>query len=206
MRASRVAAALAVATFVLTATGSTQPVAPKLAAPAASAAQKAPVATVLILDRATVLNQSLAGKSMYAQFNALMDKMEADLAPEGKKLNADLDALEAMPASSAQREAKIKAVQARRTALEQSMQDRRSAIQAAVRKARAQLEQALKPVLEKIMVEREAVLLLDRGLVIRGGVDADVTALVIQRLNAAVPKIDVTPTVPATTPSSAKHP
>ena len=38
--------------------------------------------------------------------------------------------------------------------------------------------------------------MLDRGLVVLGATDLDVTAAVIQRLNTSLPKVTVTPVAP----------
>jgi hypothetical protein len=46
------------------------------------------------------------------------------------------------------------------------------------------------------MVERSSNLLLDRGLVVLGATQLDVTQTVITRLNTALPKVTVTPVAP----------
>ena len=46
------------------------------------------------------------------------------------------------------------------------------------------------------MIERSANLLLDRGLVVLGATDLDITQTVIGRLNTALPKVTVTPVAP----------
>ena len=196
-KAIAVAAALVAATFILAPVGTAQPV------PTATAPGKAANAAILFLDRATVQRQSAAGKDMYLQFEALMMKMRADFAPENQKLQTDLQALNSPPTTTANpevRRAKYNELQARRAALEKKIQDRQDALEAGLVQARTQLEKGLKPILEKIMREREANLLLDRGFIIRGGGDLDVTALVIQRLNVALPKIAVVPVTPPAAP------
>jgi Skp family chaperone for outer membrane proteins len=181
-----------------------KPVAP----PAVATVTKAPPAAVLFLDRETVIRQSAAGKSMFAQFNALMDKLEADMAPEAKKLQADYEALQQQSKSTPATALapKVQDLQTRRAAFEKKVQERKAAIQAGVTKARVQLEQQLKPVLQKILVERSANLLLDRGLIVLGGVDADITSLVIQRLDVALPKLTVTPAAPSQQPQKPATP
>jgi len=199
-KAFGVATAIAVATLFLSSGGSAQPLPPK-PKPAPAGVQPAPFAVVLYLDRGLVLRQSSVGKDLAAQVDALTKKMEADFAPESKKLQADIQALQdsatapspGQPQANAQQLAQIKAVDARRQAFQKKVQDRQSAIQAGFAQSRAQVEKALAPILETIMNERTANLLLDRGLVVLGAKDLDVTPLVIQRLNAALPKVTVTP-------------
>jgi Skp family chaperone for outer membrane proteins len=183
-----------------TASSSAQPAPAKPAAPkpAAAATGRAPQAVILFLDRGTVLRQSAVGKDMYKQVEALAKKMEADFAPENKKLQADVQDLQGKAAvlSAEVRQQKVKEIETRRAAFQKKVQDRQTAIQTGLANSRTQVEKALAPILEKIMVERGANLLLDRGLVVLGATDLDMTATVIQRLNTALPKVTVTPVAP----------
>lgn len=197
------AAAFAAVTLMVGTVGSSaQPVPAKPpvagAKPAAVATGKAPTAVILFLDRGTVLRQSSVGKDMYAQVEGLAKKMETEFSPENKKLQADVQALQNQAAvlSAEVRQQKIKELETRRAAFQKKVQDRQAAIQNGLGTARTTVEKALGPILEKIMVERGANLLLDRGLVVLGATDLDVTATVIQRLNTSLPKVVVTPVAP----------
>jgi outer membrane protein len=169
-------------------------------APAAAAAPagKAPVAVILFLDRGTVLRQSNVGKNMHGQVEALAKKMEADFSPENKKLQADVAAFQKQaPMMAAEaRQTKIKELEGRRAALQKKVQERQASIQQGLANARTSVEKALGPILEKIMIERGSNLLLDRGLVVLGHTQLDVTKTVIDRLNVALPKVTVTPVAP----------
>lgn len=160
----------------------------------AEAAAKAPAAVILFLDRGTVLRSSAAGKSIYAQVEALSKKMESDFAPENQKLQADIQSLQSQDETLTPdgRQAMVNALEQRRQAIQKKVQDRQAAIQAGLAAARSQLEKALGPILEKIMVERGANLLLDRGLVVLGAGEMDVTDEVITHLDAALPNVTVT--------------
>jgi Skp family chaperone for outer membrane proteins len=197
-------AALAVAALTFGATAAfaqpapAKPAAPTAAKPAAAPVGKAPAATILFLDRGTVLRQSSVGKDMYAQVEALAKKMEAEFSPENKKLQTDVAEFQkaASVMSPDARNKKIKELEGRRAAFQKKVQDRQAAIQAGLGNSRTQVEKALAPILEKIMVERGANLLLDRGLVVLGATNLDVTSAVITRLNTALPKVTVTPVAP----------
>jgi len=92
----------------------------------------------------------------------------------------------------------VKDLEGRRQALQKKVQDRQSSIQGGLATARTQIERALAPILEKLLTERKANLLLDRGLVVLGATELDITNEVIARLNKALPKVTVTPAaVPA---------
>ena len=220
--AAAAVSAFAAASMYLNANAaSTAPTPPKPTAAAAPAAPgapvaKAPQAVILFLDRATVLRQSAVGKDMATQVEAMVKKMEADFAPENKKLQADVQALQSQAAVLAPdvRQQKIKDLESRRQAFQKKVQDRQASIQAGLAQARTKVEQALGPILEKIMIERGANLLLDRGLVVLGATDLDVTASVIGRLNTSLPKVVVTLAAPppaapgaaGATPGPAAHP
>lgn len=181
--------------------GSTTAVAqpkPAAPAPAAAPAGKAPQAVIIFLDRSAVLRDSAAGKSMYVQVEALAKKLETDFSPENKKLQADVQALQGQAAvlSADARAQKVKEIEGRRVALQKKLQDRQASIQQGLANSRTQVEKALGPILEKIMIERNANLLLDRGLVVLGSTQLDVTKIVVARLNAALPKVTVTPVAP----------
>jgi outer membrane protein len=198
-----VAAFAAVTLMLGTAASSAQPApakpaAPAGAKPAAAATGRAPTAVILFLDRGTVLRQSAVGKDMYKQVEALAKKMETDFAPENKKLQADVQALQTQASvlTPEVRQQRVKELETRRQAFQKKVQDRQAAIQTGLGNSRTQVEKSLAPILEKIMVERGANLLLDRGLVVLGATDLDVTATVIQRLNTTLPKVTVTPVAP----------
>lgn len=202
-------AAFAAASLIGSVTAIAQPAtAPKPAAAPAAAAKKAPAAVILFLDRATVLRQSAVGQDMYKQVEGLAKKMEADFAPENKKLQNDVQELQKAAGimTAEVRQQKVKELEARRAAFQKKVQDRQAAIQAGLANARTSVEKALGPILETIMNERSANLLLDRGLVVLGATDLDVTATVIQRLNTKLPKVVVTPVAPkaAAKPTAAK--
>ena len=76
-------------------------------------------------------------------------------------------------------------------AFQQKVQERQDEIQGGVQQARQPVEKALGPILQGIMSERGANLLLDRSVVLLGTVDVDVTALAIDRLNKKLATVKV---------------
>lgn len=192
-------AALAVTTLAFGATAAyAQPAPAKPAAAPAAAGKPAPAAVILFLDRGTVLRKSAVGTDMYKQVEALAKKMENDFAPENKKIQADIQALQAQAdvLTPQARQAKVKELENRRQALQKKVQDRQAAIQGGLANSRTTIEKALAPILEKLLTERKANLLLDRGLVVLGATELDITQTVIDRLNKSLPKVTVTPVAP----------
>ncbi len=163
-------------------------------APKAEKKAAAGAAGIIFLDRNVVLRESSAGKDLYAQTETLAMQMESDFKPENTELQADVTKLQTQATlmSPDVRQAKIRELEARRQAFQNRVKARQEAIQAGQAKARAQIEEALTPILNKIMTERSATLLLDRSLVILGATDNDVTSTVVERLNTSLPKVTVT--------------
>jgi len=166
-----------------------------LAAPAAPPAK--PVGTpnpkILVIDRAAILRGSVVGQNIMKQVQSLTAAAENMLKGQDvalRKEGADLQQQLAILSASV-KAAKIKAFQAKQAALQQNVQTQQGLIQGGVLKARQQVEQALGPILQAIMAERGANLLLDRNAVVLGTVDVDVTGVAIARLNQKLPAVKV---------------
>lgn len=169
------------------------------AAPARAAAEpaqdRAQATVAIFIDRSAVVRDSRAGKSIQSQVEALAARMEADYRPENEQLQRDIAALqtEASEMAPDARQQRIKDLETRRQALQKKVEDRQAAIQNGVADARAAMERALGPILERIMTDMGANMLLDRGLVVLGATSLDVTSTVLERLDSALPTVTVTP-------------
>jgi outer membrane protein len=172
------------------------------------AAPPAPTGTpnpkILVIDRAAILRGSVVGQNIMKQVQTLTAAAEKMLKGQDASLRQEGGALQQQLAilSPSVKAAKIKAFQAKQAALQQNVQTQQGLIQGGVLKARQQVEQALGPILQAIMTERGANLLLDRNAVVLGTVDVDVTSVAIQRLNQKLPavKVVLTPLPPGAAP------
>ena len=200
-RARWAAVAAVAVTLTLVATGASAQ--PKPAAPAVAPAGPVPGAVVLIMDRASVLSQSAVGKDMGAQMQALIKKMQTDFGPEDKQLQTDVQTLQKQAATLAPeaRQKKIAEIEARRATFQKKVEARQAALQMGAMNARGQIEKAISPILQAVMRERGANLLVDRGLVVIGSPSLDITSVVIQRLNTTLPKVTITPVAPPAAPA-----
>jgi outer membrane protein len=88
------------------------------------------------------------------------------------------------------------ALQAKIEKFQEKARGRGALIQGGVIKAQQQIYQALGPILEGIMHERGATILLDRGSVLLAPNAIDVTDVVVQRLNVKLPSAKVELTAP----------
>lgn len=160
---------------------------------AASAATGTPQPKIVVIDRGTVLRASKVGQDIVRQVNAYTAQAENDLKAQGQALQRDGKAFQQQAAilSNDLKAQKMKALEARRTGLQAEVQKKQGLIQGGFIKARGQVEQALGPILQGIMAERGANLLLDRQAVILGTVDVDITRVAIQRLDQKMPSLKV---------------
>jgi Skp family chaperone for outer membrane proteins len=152
-----------------------------------------PQPKIVVIDRSMVMRMSKVGQDIVRQVNAYTTQAENDLKAQGMALQRDGKAFQQQAAilSSDLKAQKMKALEARRAGLQAEVQKKQSLIQGGFIKARTQVEQALGPVLQGIMTERGANLMLDKNAVVLGTVDVDITQLAVQRLNQKMPTIKV---------------
>lgn len=162
-------------------------------APAAQPAMKTPAPKILVIDRSAILRGSKVGEDIARQVRDYTMAAEKEFKSESDGLRRERAELEQQAAilSADAKQKKIAAFQAKAEAFQKKVQDRQELIQGGVIKARQQVEQALAPVLQGVMAERGANLLMDRSVIILGTVDIDVTPLVIDRLNKKLPALKV---------------
>ncbi|HXC57209.1 MAG TPA: OmpH family outer membrane protein [Rhizomicrobium sp.] len=155
---------------------------------------------ILVIDRAAILRGSNVGQNIMKQVQGLTIAAENGLKAKDAALRAEGAALQQQLAilSPAVKAGKIRAFEVKQKSLQDEVQRQQNLIQGGVLVARQQVERALGPILQKIMNERGANLLLDRNAVVLGTVDVDVTNLAIQRLNQSMPmvKVALTPLPP----------
>jgi Skp family chaperone for outer membrane proteins len=154
---------------------------------------------ILVVDRGAILRNSVAGKDLIRQVDELGKAMEAKYGDEEKKLRADAQNLQEQAGvlSADARQKKERELRERSETLQRKVQEEQAAIQNGINIARTQIEQALGPILNTLFQERGATIMLDRGAIVLGSVDIDITATTIQRLDQVLPTVTVTPQAPA---------
>jgi len=200
-RAASVAAALALSASAASAANPATPAQPRGASPAGSAL---PAPRIIVVDRQAILRASKVGQDIVRQVNAFTQSAETEFRAENEALQKEGQALQQQVAilSPDVRAQKVRAFEQKQAAFRQKVETRQSQIQGGVLKARQQVEQALGPILQGVMQERGANLLLDRSAVVLGMVDADITAVTVQRLDQKLPtvKVQLTNPPPGTIP------
>jgi Skp family chaperone for outer membrane proteins len=189
LRAALVAAGLATA---LT-SGHALAQAPAATKPHAATSASVPAPRIIVIDRQAILRASKVGQDIVRQVNAYTTQAETEFKAQNEALQRESQSLQQQVAILAPdvRAQKIKAFQQKEALFKQKVDARQSLIQGGVLKARQQVEQALGPILQGIMNERGANLLLDRAAVVLGMVDIDVTRQAVQRLDQKLPTVKV---------------
>jgi len=163
-----------------------------LASTAASAATPTP--RILVIDRTMVLRQSKVGQDVVRQVNAYTEQAEKQLRGESDSLRQQGEALKQQLAILAPdvKARKMKEFESRQRSLQDEAQKKQSLIQGGFIKARMTIENTLGPILQGIMVERNANLLLDKQSVLMGTDPAlDITQVAVQRLDQKLPSLHV---------------
>jgi len=164
-----------------------------VAAPAPGQTGAAPAARILIIDLRRAVQSSKVGQSIQDQVNALKHQAQAELNGEAQGLQRDKQALEQQSAILAAdvKARKVKDFQARVAAFEKKLNGRGQLIQGGMLKANRQVEDALGPILQGVMQERQATVMLDRSAVLLAPNAIDVTGVVVQRLDMKMPSVKV---------------
>jgi outer membrane protein len=158
------------------------------------AAAAMPQPRILVIDRQAILRFSKVGQDIVRQVNSYTQSAEGQFKAEQEGLQKEGQALQTQAAILAPdiRNQKIRAFQAKEAAFRQKVETRQNQIQGGVQVARQQVEQALGPIVQGIMLERQANILLDRSMVVLSTVgDIDVTRTAIQRLDQKLPAVKV---------------
>jgi outer membrane protein len=173
---------------------------------------------IVVIDRQQLLQRSAAGKDIFNQTQTLSKQMETQLRTEETQLQTEAVQLQQQLAILAAdvRAQKEKDFTAKQQAFQTRVQQRQAQIQASFNQAARQVEVALDPILQAIMRERGANMVLDRSAVIVATTDVDVTPLALQRLDRALPRVKVdlaplpaagaTPAAPAAAAAKAAAP
>ena len=176
-------------------------------------AQTTTATTVIIVDQARVMRDSRAGKDVQAKVKAIGETMRNEIKPEGdaleieeKSLNAQMTGKtpQAIQADAALRQ-RFESFRTRAAAYGQKRAGLARDLQATEVTAWNKFNEQLRPVLQEVINERGASIVIDRSQVVFANPSVDVTDVVIQKLDARVPTVTVarikapTPTAPTTT-------
>ena len=153
---------------------------------------KAPV--ILIVDRARLVADSRAGKTIPEQAKAVQENVKKELEAEAEKLKSDIQKYQ-KNASLLSDEVRQKTEQElalrQRVSLPQQAQIMEQAFIAAVQGAETKVLIEAQPILKEIVDARGATILLDRSAVMYGAPETDVTNAVLEKLDKKLKNVEV---------------
>jgi Skp family chaperone for outer membrane proteins len=159
----------------------------------APAPQGAPMPKILVIDRQALLRNSKVGQSIAQQVQAMTKSAEAELKGESESLRKEGAALQQQVAILAPdvKAQKIKAFEAKQAAFQQRVQLRQNQIRYGVAMAQRQVEMVAGPIVQGIMQQRGANLMIDRQAIVVGAPGLDITQAAIQALDQKLPTVKV---------------
>jgi Skp family chaperone for outer membrane proteins len=153
-----------------------------------------PQPKIVVLDRAAILQFSKAGQDIARQMQTYANQAKADLQGQGRALQAEGLALQQQVAILAPdvKQKRLDAFRAKEQSLQGAAQRKDEQLKAGFAQARQTMEQALGPILQQLVKERGANLVLDKQAVVFSNTAGfDVTGEAINRLNQKLPAIKV---------------
>ena len=165
----------------------------KPAAPPPAAQLPAP--KILVINRQAILQFSKVGQDIQRQVQAYANQAKNDMAAQSKALQAEGAALQQQVAilSGDAKQKKIDAFQSKENGLQATAQRKEMAIQGGLLKAQGQVEQVLGPILQGLLQQRGANMILDKNAVVFANSAAfDITQPAIDQLNQKLSSLKVT--------------
>ena len=156
--------------------------------------------TVIVIDQTRITAESKAGKDIAAKLNKIAEQIQNELKPaadalgnEEKSLTEKIQPLNqaAIRQDTALLD-RIKSFEKRAQEFEVKRQTRAAELQLTRRAAWGNFYEALGPVLEEVISESNADLVLEKSSTIHTSDSIDKTAVVISKLDASTPSIAVT--------------
>jgi len=166
-------------------------------------------ANIVVIDQARLLRESAGGQDIQRKLQAIGQTIQAELQAEQSALETEGRALEGRAANRSQEEvaadtafiSQMQSFQRKSQAFAQKSQIRSQELQQTEQNAINEFYTALQPVLEQVLAERGANVMLERSSVMMAAPELDATDLAISKINATKPTVTVSrvrlPTQPA---------
>ena len=165
-------------------------------APAAALAQgNPPGPRVVVIDKVAILQSSKVGQDVAKQVQGLAEQARKDLTAQGQAIQTEGRQLQQQVAILAPdlKQKRMAAFEAKQRSLQGAAQKKDEQIKGGFLRARQAMEQALGPILEEVVKERGANLVLDKQAVGFANNGAfDITREGVARLDQKMPTYKVT--------------
>jgi len=153
-----------------------------------------PQPKIVVIDRAAIMQFSKVGQDIAKQMQTYANQAKNDLSAQGKALQAEGRNLQQQVAILAPdvKQKRLDAFRAKEEALQGVAARKDEQLKAAFGQARLAMEQALGPILQQLVKERGANLVLDKqAVVFANDSKFDLTQDAINRLNQKLPTFKV---------------
>jgi outer membrane protein len=157
-------------------------------------AAPSPPAKLVVIDKVAIMQGSKVGQDVARQVQAIANQAKNDLTAQGRALQAEGRTLQQQVAILAPdaKAKRLSAFQAKERALQSAAQRKDEQIKAGFYQARQAMEQALGPILQEVVKERGANIVVDKQAVVFATANSfDITDEVIARLNQRLPTFKV---------------
>jgi len=158
----------------------------------AQQAQKPPI--ILVVDRALLVSQSKAGKTIPAQAEKVQASVSKELQAEAKKLNSDIEKFQknaSLMSDEVRAQTEQELAMRQQRGLPQQAQIMEQAYVAAIQNAQNKILVESQPLLKDILDKRGATILLDRSTVMYASTDIDITQEVLSALDKKMSSVEV---------------
>ncbi|MBA3525582.1 MAG: OmpH family outer membrane protein [Pseudomonadota bacterium] len=169
------------------------------ALPTAAQAQRAPAATIVIVDTGRIYRECTACRtaqaSLQSQTNALQTRQQTLAGPlrtEGQAIQTAINALNGKEAPAALR-TRVQAFQTRERQAGEELQRSQANLQSIQQNVLRQINTRLGPAINQVMTQRGANLAVDVDATLAHAPATDVTTAVLAALNATLPSVSLTP-------------
>jgi Skp family chaperone for outer membrane proteins len=145
---------------------------------------------ILVIDRHAIVMGSKLGQDIHRQIVADVNQVQTDFGTQGQQLQSQMQALQLQPISP-QRDKKMEALQLKEADFRQKVQTRQNLIQGGEMVAQQRFTAELTAVVNAIMQERGAGMVLEKSTVFTSVSGLDITNDAIQRLDGKITNFKV---------------
>ncbi|MES2292098.1 MAG: OmpH family outer membrane protein [Pseudomonadota bacterium] len=157
---------------------------------------------ILLIDRQAILRFSKVGQDVAHQVEVYGNQAKGEIAGQQKALQAEAQQLQqqiAILAADAKAK-KVQAFEAKQAGLQAAAQKKEQAIQGGFLVAQQTIAKTLEPILQSLMQQRGANMILDKNALVYASPDAvkafDITQPAIEQLNQKLPALKVSLAAP----------
>jgi Skp family chaperone for outer membrane proteins len=167
--------------------------------PAAAPAQRLSPAVVAVVDIARVSSECTACRAAAQQLQAQVQQVQTraqtlqqQLTTQGQPIQTAVNALNGRQPDAAL-QGRITAFQTQERSAQQELGQARQRLESTQLNVNRQISERLRPIMNTVLQQRGASLIVDRGSVLASSPNLDVTNDVLAQLNQQLPSVSVTP-------------